>query len=44
VDPFEQLKRLVVAHPTRSTWVFVSMHAIGRTVGDRLVLEGVNVG
>jgi RecB family exonuclease len=40
MDPFvEQLKGLCAAYPTRSKWVFVPTHAIGRTLGDRLVLE-----
>ncbi|NQW03829.1 MAG: hypothetical protein HQ485_07355 [Acidobacteria bacterium] len=40
-DPFvAHLKRLCAAHPTRSKWVFVPTHGIGRTIGDRLVLEG----
>ena len=30
------------AHPTRAKWVFVPAHAIGRTIGDRLVLEGTD--
>ena len=43
MDPFvEQLKHLCAAHPTRSKWVFVPTHALGRTLGDRLVLEGTN--
>ena len=43
MDPFvEQLKRLCAQHPTRSKWVFVPTHALGRTLGDRLVLEGTN--
>jgi ATP-dependent helicase/nuclease subunit B len=41
MDPFvEQLKRLCADHPTRAKWVFVPSHAIGHTLGDRLVLEG----
>jgi RecB family exonuclease len=41
MDPFlEQLKTLCTAHSTRAKWVFVPTHAIGRTLGDRLVLEG----
>ena len=41
MDPFvDQLRQLCVAHPTRSKWVFVPTHALGRTLGDRLVLEG----
>jgi RecB family exonuclease len=43
MDPFvEQLKALCAAHPTRSKWVFVPSHALGRNLGDRLVLEGTN--
>jgi hypothetical protein len=41
LDPFVlQLKGLCVVYPTRAKWVFVPTHAIGRTLGDRLVLEG----
>jgi ATP-dependent helicase/nuclease subunit B len=43
MDPFVgQLKGLCAAYPTRSKWVFVPTHAIGRTLGDRLVLEGID--
>src|SRR3982751_5600870 len=43
MDPFvEQLKGLCAAYPTRSKWVFVPTHAIGRTLGDRLVLEATD--
>jgi RecB family exonuclease len=43
VDPFVgQLARLCAAHPTRSKWVFVPSHAIGRTLGERLALDGTN--
>jgi RecB family exonuclease len=43
VDPFiGQLKALCASYPTRSKWVFVPTHAIGRTLGDRLVLEGTD--
>ena len=43
MDPFvDQLKHLCRTHPTRSKWVFVPTHAIGRTLGDRLVLEGTD--
>ena len=43
MDPFvEQLKHLCAQHPTRSKWLFVPTHALGRTVGDRLVLEGTS--
>jgi ATP-dependent helicase/nuclease subunit B len=43
LDTFvDQLKTLCVAHPTRAKWVFVPTHAVGRTLGDRLVLEGTD--
>jgi RecB family exonuclease len=43
VDPFiDQLKSLCTEHPTRSKWVFVPDHAIGRTLGERITLEGTN--
>lgn len=43
MDPFvAHLARLCREHPTRSKWVFVPGHAIGRTIGDRLVLEGTD--
>jgi ATP-dependent helicase/nuclease subunit B len=43
MDAFvEQLKGLCAAHPTRSKWVFVPSHALGRTLGDRLVVEGTD--
>jgi hypothetical protein len=43
MGPFvEQLKQLCAAHPTLAKWVFVPTHAIGRTIGDRLVLEGTD--
>jgi hypothetical protein len=43
VDPFiEQLKQLCAAHPMRSKWVFVPSHGIGRTLGERIALEGTN--
>ena len=43
MDPLvDQLKSLCIAYPTRSKWVFVPTHAIGRTLGERLVLEGTN--
>jgi hypothetical protein len=42
-DPFvDQLAGLCRAHPTRAKWVFVPTHAVGRTLGDRLVLEGAD--
>jgi ATP-dependent helicase/nuclease subunit B len=43
VDPFiDQLKGLCIAYPTRSKWVFVPDHSIGRTLGERITLEGTN--
>jgi ATP-dependent helicase/nuclease subunit B len=43
VDPFlEQLKQLCAAYPTRNKWIFVPSHPIGRTLGERLTLEGTN--
>ena len=29
-------------YPTRAKWVFVPTHAVGRTLGERLVLEGTD--
>ncbi len=43
MDPFvRQLADLCAAHPTRAKWVFVPAHALGRTIGERLVREGTN--
>jgi ATP-dependent helicase/nuclease subunit B len=43
MDPFlDQLGRLCHAEPTRAKWVFVPSHAVGRTLGERLGLEGTN--
>src|SRR5262245_14429889 len=43
MDPFvSQLKTLCAARRTQAKWVFVPTHAIGRTLGDRLVLEGTD--
>lgn len=43
MDSFiEQLKECCKQFPTRSKWVFVPSHAIGHTLGERLVLEGTN--
>ena len=43
MDPFvAQLARLSTAHRARAKWVFVPTHALGRTLGDRLVLEGTD--
>ena len=38
----DHLVALCKAHPTRAKWVFVPTHGIGRTLGDRLVLEGTD--
>jgi ATP-dependent helicase/nuclease subunit B len=38
----DQLKRLCREHPTRAKWVFAPTHAAGRTLGDRLALEGTD--
>jgi hypothetical protein len=43
VDPFvAQLARLCTVHRTRAKWVFVPTHALGRTLGERIALEGTN--
>src|SRR6478672_12957508 len=43
MDPFvHQLALLCREHVTRSKWVFVPSHALGRTIGDRLALEGTD--
>ena len=43
MDPFvNQLAQLAGTHPTRSKWVFVPTHAIGRTLGERIAREGTN--
>ncbi len=40
-DPFiPQLKGLCATVPTRAKWVIVPTHAVGRMLGDRLVLDG----
>src|SRR5436190_1482852 len=42
-DPFvDQLAALCRAQPTRAKWVFVPSYAVGRTLADRLVLEGTD--
>ena len=42
-EPFvAQLADLCRTHVTRAKWVFVPAHSIGRTLGERLVLEGTN--
>ena len=41
MDPFVQpLADLCRAHVTRSKWVFVPTHAVGRTIGERIALGG----
>lgn len=43
MDPFvQQLASLCREHVTRSKWVFVPSHALGRTIGERIALEGTN--
>jgi RecB family exonuclease len=43
MDPFvDQLASLCRDHVTRSKWVFVPSHAVGRTLGERIALEGTN--
>src|SRR6478672_3729336 len=43
MDPFvQQLASLCRVHVTRSKWVFVPSHALGRTIGERIALEGTN--
>lgn len=43
MDPFvDQLKDCCRRFPTRSKWVFVPTHAVGHTLGERLVFEGTN--
>src|SRR5688572_4882664 len=43
MHPFvAQLADLCRVHTTRAKWVFVPTHAIGRTIGDRLVLAGTD--
>ena len=42
-DPFVvQLGELCRAHVTRAKWVFVPSHGIGRTIGERIALDGTN--
>ncbi len=43
MDPFvDQLADLCRAQVTRSKWVFVPTHSIGRTLGERIAREGTN--
>jgi hypothetical protein len=42
-DPFVvQLSELSKAHVTRAKWVFVPSHGVGRTIGERIALDGTN--
>jgi hypothetical protein len=43
MDPFvQQLAELCRAQVTRTKWVFVPSHATGRTLGERIALNGAN--
>src|SRR3954453_11136795 len=43
MDPFvQQLASLCRAHVTRSKWVFVPTPPLGRTIGERIALDGTN--
>lgn len=43
MDPFvSQLAAVCREYPTRNKWVFVQSHAVGRTLGERIALEGTN--
>jgi RecB family exonuclease len=43
MDPFvEQLALLCRDHVTRNKWVFVSSHALGHTLGERIALGGTS--
>lgn len=43
MDPFvQQLADLCRVRITRSKWVFVPTHAVGRTIGERIALAGTN--
>ena len=43
MDPFVlQLAELCRTHSTRNKWVSVPSFSVGRTLGERLVLEGTN--
>jgi hypothetical protein len=42
-DPFvDQLAALCRQYPTRSKWVIVSSHAVGRTLAERVALDGTD--
>ena len=38
-----QLADLCRANVTRAKWVFVPSHAVGRTIGERIALEGTGM-
>src|SRR4029079_18225373 len=42
VTLFAQRARVCTTYRTRAKWVFVPTHALGRTLGDRLLLEGTD--
>ena len=43
MDPFvAQLAALSKAHVTRAKWAFVPSHGVGRTLGERIALDGTN--
>jgi hypothetical protein len=43
MDAFvQQLAERCRAHVTRAKWVFVPTHGLGRTVGERIALDGTN--
>src|SRR3954470_6471048 len=43
MDPFvQQLAALCRDQVTRCKWAFVPTHAVGRTIGERIALEGTN--
>src|SRR5258705_4171067 len=43
MDPFvQQLAAVCRDQVTRCKWVFVHSHALGRTIGERIALEGTN--
>jgi ATP-dependent helicase/nuclease subunit B len=41
-DFLAQLSSLALAHVTRTKWVIVPSHAAGRTLGERIALDGTN--
>src|SRR5215213_9932954 len=43
MDPFvQQLAELCGTHVTRAKWVFVPSHGVGRTLGERIALDGTD--